>query len=343
MRHVKVLKYRKTIAGCCIAAVMAAGLALYFWRAPKEVPITAAYIIDKNKDINLRKLLKVVGKSEFSDSEINRYFSKGVVNDYTVNFFRSLQWRFRSSTDLNSHYRDVCGYLSSRKPPVKHAEELCELYKLFTEYEMGLDERMTSYGNPRNSTEALALLRKEQDFRRTFFGADMADALFRAEIKSQEYSIRRAAIVNNSTLYGDVKMSMIADLNAEMWGSEADELDKASIMSDPYNKYREKLVIYDKDMREMTPEAKADFIHATRKEFFSEEVVKRFEELDAEKVLDKDKLAEYYGREKAITGNPALSDEDREQAVRDLQVEMFGKEGSMAFRRMEALRRQGGG
>jgi len=336
------LKYKKIIAACLLAAAIGVALAVYLWPSPRDLPIKTGCIIDKNRDIGLRELLKVIVKSDFSDADINRYFSKGVVNDYTIYFFKSLQWRFRSSANLDSHYEEVCGYLNSRKPPVKNTEALCELYKKFTEYEMGLEQAMKSWGNPRNAAEALAFLKKEQEYRRNFFGTDVADALFRSEIKSQEYSIRRSAIVNNSSLYGDVKMTMIADLNREMWGDEAEEIDKASIMSDPYNKYREKLVIYDRDLAEMRPEAKDDFISRTRKEFFPEEVVKKFEELDAEKELDKQKLAQYYEREKAIIDNPQIPEGDREKAIRNLQEEMFGKEGSLAFRRIEAIRKASG-
>lgn len=338
----ELLKYKKTIAGGLIAAVITAVLAVYFWPSPRDVPINAGYIIDKNKDIGLKDLLRVIGKSDFTDGEINQYFSKGVINDYTICFFKSLQWRFRSSTDLDSHYEEVCGYLGSRRPPVRNADTLCELYKKFTEYEMGLEKSMKSWGNPRNATEAMAFLKKEQEYRRAFFGQDVADALFRAEIKSQEYSIRRAAVVNNSTLYGDAKMKMIADLNREMWGEEAGEIDKATITSEPYNKYREKLVIYNRDMAEMTPAAREDFIRATRKEFFSEEVVKKFEELEAETELDKQKLAQYYQREKEILANPGVAGKDREQEIKALQQEIFGKEGALAFKRIEAMRKASG-
>ena len=103
----------------------AVALGVYFRPAPRDVPINAGYIIDRNRDIGLGALLKVIGKSDFSDAEINRYFSKGVVNDYTVCFFKSLQWRFRSSTDLDSHYDEVCRYLHSRRPRVRNADALC--------------------------------------------------------------------------------------------------------------------------------------------------------------------------------------------------------------------------
>ena len=336
------LKHPKVIAVCLLAVAAAVALGVYFWPAPRDVPIDAGYIIDRNRDIGLGALLKVIGKSDFSDAEINRYFSKGVVNDYTVCFFKSLQWRFRSSTDLDSHYDEVCRYLHSRRPRVKNADALCGLYRKFTEYEMGLEKTMKSWGSPRSAAEALAFLKREQEYRRTFFGTEVADALFRAEIKSQEYSIRRSAVVNNSTLYGDVKMRMIDALNREMWGDEADGIDRATIAGEPYNRYREKLVIYDRDLAEMTAGERADFIRRTRKEFFSEEVVKRFEELDAAKELDKQKLSEYYRREKEIMGVPGKSPESRDRAIRQLQVEIFGREGAQAFRRMEDLHRAGG-
>ncbi len=337
------LKNKSMITGICLIVAVIAGLVYYFAASPKDITLPPGHIIEKDKDIRLSDLVKVLRKNDFNESDMNAYFAKEIINDYTVYFFKSLQWRFRSSPDLDSHYQDVCSYLKSQKPLIRNAEDMCAFYKKFTEYEMSLEKQIASWGAPGNAAQALVLLEKQQEFRRKFFGEDIADALFRAEVKSQEYSIRRTVIVNDRKLYGDVKLQMLYQLDQEMWGDEAEAIEKSSILNDPYNKYREKLVIYARDLSEMAPQAKDDFMRTTRREFFPEEVVKRFELLDAENELDKQKLATYYEREEEIVNDPDIPEKDRDQAIKDLQNQMFGKEGSLAFRRVEAIRKAGGG
>ncbi len=123
-----------------------------------------------------------------------------------------------------------------------------ELYKRFLTYEKNLGETAKGWDPPRNPQEALNYLRKIQDYRRSFFGNDTADILFGAQVKHQEYNLRKQDIVNNRDLYGADKEKRIKKLREEMWGDEAGTIDNNLR---PYDHYREKLAVYDKDLGEL--------------------------------------------------------------------------------------------
>lgn len=315
------------------------GMAVYVRLLPKDTyqPLPAAHIIQKNNDPSLAQVVKSIGKTEFTDQDIRESFSKDIVNRDTINFFKSLQTRFSQSTDFESHYSEVCNYIRSKYPDGGKAERLCALYRKFTEYEVDLEDQLNSDGPPETAADALEFLKKQQDYRREYFGEEAADELYGAEVKAQEYSIRRSAIVKDTDLYGDAKMQMIKDLNREMWGDESDMLEQSTILNEPFNKYQESLAIYEKDMSEMNPAEKEEFIRKKQGDFFPEETVEKFRQLDAEKELEEEKIEEYCQREQEILNNPDIPEKGRDQKIRDLQAEIFGKEGASAFRRIQAL------
>ena len=65
------------------------------------------------------------------------------------------------------------------------------------------------------------------------------------EVKGQEYSIRKGAIVNDATLYGTDKEKRISALKDEMWGAGPDSVEDPP-QSDPekFAGYQEKQAIY---------------------------------------------------------------------------------------------------
>ena len=182
-------------------------------------------------------------------------------------------------------------------------------------------------------------LRKVQEFRRDFFGEDIADVLFAAEVKTQEYSIRRSAIVNDPELYGSEKLAMLEDLNKSMWGDEADQVDSLTIMNDNYNKYQVSKRIYSKDMSEMSEEEKMKFDNMLRNKYFPPDVVAKFNEIDRQNEELKKKEDQYYALEQKIKNDQSLSEREKEKKLIEIQKEIFGKEGFDAFRRRDAIRK----
>lgn len=63
--------------------------------------------------------------------------------------------------------------------------------------------------------------------------------------------MRRGSIVNNNELYGVEKENSLKELTSDMWEENAEQVQSVQT---PYNKYREKLEIYSKDLNELGPE-----------------------------------------------------------------------------------------
>lgn len=300
---------------------------------PKE------YIISDTTSLSV--LIDALGKINFSNEEAAKIFSKEIINPYTLNFLRELQWRFgKEDQTFESHFEKVCDYLKTNVQ-IEDSESLCELYKKYVEYEVSLEEKMGAFGPITNPKEALAALEKIQNYRRDFFGKDIADSLFAAEVKTQEYSIRRSAIVNDPELYGSEKLAMLEDLNESMWGNEADQVESLSIMNNNYNKYQESKQIYSKDMSQMGESEKIQFDTMLRNKYFPSDVVAKFNEIDRQNEELQKKEEQYYALEQQIINDSTISEHAKDEKIIELQKEIFGKEGWAAFKRRDAIKKGG--
>jgi len=321
-----------------IVAIVVVVVVKNMFFADKKLP--KEHIIDgKAGTISLSVLVDALGKVDFSNEDVSKIFSKGIINPYTVNYLKYLQWKFgKEDQTFESHFRKVCEYLKT-DTDIEDPEAMCELYKKYVKYEVALEEKLGAFGPITNAKEALEALQKVQEFRRDFFGNEIADALFAAEVKSQEYSIRRTAIVNDPNLYGAEKLAMLDDLNKDMWGDEASQVDSLTIMNDNYNKYQESKQIYSKDMSEMDDAKKKEFDKNLRNKFFTPDVVAKFEEIDRQNEELKNKEEQYYVLEKQIMNDPTISEHEKDEKITELQKEIFGKEGWAAFKRRDAIKK----
>ncbi len=256
------------------------------------------YILDDQGGISYNEVKDSLKKVNFDENRPDSFFAKGVVNPYTLKFFNYLIKRFSDVQDFDKHFLAVQEYLYSVMSMEK-ADQLLALYKKYIEYQKNLSSKLNSWGMPRNAEEAIDRLHKLQDYRREIFGKETADALFGAEIKSREYPIRRSEIVYDEDMYGKEKEELIQRLNQEMWGeSDVEEY------TNPYNRYKEKMEIYGRDLREMSETDREEQIKEFRNQYFSTEQVSRLEEVD--KVIDEEKSTEkqYRSDEERIQNDP---------------------------------------
>jgi len=120
-----------------------------------------------------------------------------------------------------------------------------------------------------------------------------------------------------------------------MWG-----MDAAAVEEHPndYNRYREKLLIYDKDLTELnSDELRQAKIKEFRTDFFTPEVVERLDAVDRQITADTQKETNYREKEKQILEDTGLTDETKNKKIEALQNELFGEEAE-AFRRGETMR-----
>jgi lipase chaperone LimK len=246
-----------------------------------------------------------------------------------------LDENFKEFDNKKDLFENVQKYLSSIMP-ADMADKLFDLYKKFVDYQLTLGEKTKDWGGmPKTTEEAVDFLHKIQDYRREFFGKEVADILFGASVKAEEYPLRRGAILGDKNMYGAEKEKKLKQLNEDMWGDEADKVDA---YAEPYTKYKEKLAMYEKDLSEMNEEGKKAQIRTFREEIFTKDQVQSLENVDRAIADNEKKEADYKASESEIINDSSLNKAEKENKVQELQNQMYGDEAD-ALRRRLAIER----
>lgn len=342
---------KKVLAILGILIIIFAGAGVFLKKRNAE-----KYIFDKDDGISMSDLNRLRQKIDFEGVNPSQIGITGKVNQpeqgksekessdwsdgrgpMVLKYFRFLQSKYSSATNLADHCSEVWKYLISVMPQ-KEAEIIYAKYKKYLDCEIELAKKISEFGQPKTLDEILDRLSKVQDFRRKMLGEEMADGLYGAEIKAREYSLRRGSIVNNNELYGVEKENSLKELTSDMWEENAEQVQSVQT---PYNKYREKLEIYSKDLNELgSEEEREEKIAEFRKQFFSADTLARLEDVDLQIKSEKASESQYREKEAEISTSANLSEKDKKEAIESLQTRYFGEE-SEAFKRREAIR-QGG-
>lgn len=334
------------------------GYLIYPREKENEYVVETGYIFDKSHNITLddvtqsRKALPRVSDhasdqgggddaSQIQKTEtpagidIRKIFAEGLINSYTtMKYFKHLEQKFKDSANLSEHLEQVRQYLFSEFSE-SEAQQLFETYEKYIECEMALADEFRNFGLVRNPEDAIEILKRIQEFRRERMGRELADQLFGADVKAQEYAFRRAAIVGDKDMYGSEKEELLQKLNTDMWGPEADAVET---YPNEYTRYQDKLKIFDKDLSEIPAEdARREKIREIRKQFFTPEVVQSLDEVDQQIAREARQEAQYREQEKALLENTSLTEQQKTERIQKLQDEMFGEEAE-AFRRSETMR-----
>lgn len=316
-----------------IAALIVVVLIIVVNVIVRQVGKDPGYVFDGSKEITLKEVRTNLRSVKFSDDNVRDFFSKKVINPLTIKFFKSLEKRFENSKNWDEHYEGVLEYLKSVLPP-DEAQELFALYKKYMEYQQKLMEDSKAWGSPQSAEDAIKYLHKLQNYRREYFGKDVADILWGAEVKMKEYPIRRGVIISDANLYGAEKEKRLSELNKAMWGDEAQDVEG---YAKPYVRYQEKLSIYKRDLDELkTEDERQQRIREFRKDIFPPDVVERLDAVDKLLADEKKKEDEYSAKEREIMSDPNLDSNEKEEKIRELQNSQFGDEAD-AFRRRQAI------
>lgn len=316
--------------------------------AGQGVNTKTTYIFDKKNGIGIAEVKKLRKKLPVNPTETGEsttpslidfadVYPDNIANTDTLRLFKHLQMMFKDSTDIDDHLSKIRDYLASQFP-ADEAAALFEFYSRYLHCEIDMMDARKHWDIPGGTHGMIETLRKAQEFRRERLGTEVADALFGVEIKAKEYALRRAAIVNDTSLYGVEKESILADLNDDMWGEDADQVDS---IATPYNSYREKIKMYQKELSELgSDEEKSAMIRTFRQEIFSPDAVERLEEVDTTIAREKETEKEYMRSEQEILADPTLGEVEKKQAIEDLQHEFFGDQGAEAYQRRETMQNE---
>lgn len=291
------------------------------------------YISGNSEELSYSDVRDYMKKVDFSRDNSREYFKDNLINKYTLKFFKYLQETFKDMT-YEQHIEAVRKYLYDSMDS-DSADKLLEIYKQFLDYENRIASEISGKTDLETTDDFLKILKRMRELQVEIFGEKNADTIFGASLKSQEYPIRRAGIVNDKSLYGKEKEEKIRQLNKEMWGSEGEEIEKNR---KPYTQYTEKIETYSKDLNEMGEEEKSQKVKEFREEIFSPDIVQRLEEVDNLMEAEKQKELSYLSAYSEISNNKELSEKEKKDMIYNLQNQTFGEEADSVRRRedMEA-------
>lgn len=222
----------------------------------------SSYIVDKDRQIPFKDTGLNASPAD-PDQRQKGYVATSLVNRGTAEYFRFLQTQFHTGATLAENTAAIRQHLLSTMPP-DEADKLFALYQKFVDFEFSLGEKTKGWAMPTSADEALALIGKMQQLQRQEFGEENADLLFGGELKSTEYTARRAGILNDRVASGAEKEAMLQKLATDMFGPESDQLDNKK---NPYNLFEEKLLVYKYDLEKMDPIERDKTITALREKY----------------------------------------------------------------------------
>jgi lipase chaperone LimK len=282
------------------------------------------YIFDKN----------FPPKKTKTDTSHNKYLSHDTATPETLKLFRFLEQRFaeKSLNELGEHFNKVRHYLYAQFKTTD-AQRLFEIYQKYLECQIAITNSSKYQLATEDPRHILRLLFMAHNLRRDEMGRENADMLFGSEVKENEYLLRRAMIIGDSTLYGKEKESRLQTLKRDMWGDKAISIGEDK---NPYNRYQLKLQLYQKDLSELDEEKFKTKIEKFRKEFFSKEQIKRLHEVDEQIAREKENLDRYRAAEKKILDSKDMTQDEKNNRIKALQEKFFGQDAA-AFRRREIM------
>jgi lipase chaperone LimK len=324
-----------SLAGALSVLVLAL-LGYYFFPSRQGEDVLVNNII-KGRKITFQDMKTYFRNNQFDSGkeDPNKYFSQSIINQDTVKYFKFLQREIKGE-NLEDHLKKVKDYLHSVIASGK-ADEMFALYQKFCAYEADLAKKMQKWPQPKDAADMVRYLESVQEYRREFFGAEVADTMWGIEVKGHEFNIRKGAIIHDPDLYGDEKERRISALKAEMWGTGTDSMEgPPQGDSERYASYQEKEAIYKRDLDELSEDKRREKIAEFRNEVFTQDQVARLEKVDEEVEQEKTKEDVYYAQENRIKSDQNMSKDEQEKAIRDLQNQTFGDEAE-SFRRRQNI------
>lgn len=341
-----------SLAGMLIlAGLMAVFVRQAFQDAPsyQDTPI---YVFDKNsgpaiaenneseKEIDAIKAYDPAAETPETASKesavIKDLFSRIIVGSgTTLRYFKWLGHECRKAASEEEHLALVRERIFSRFPP-EEARQLFDTYRRYLACEMEAAKLSRRFGRISSVEEGLLLLREIQAYRRENLGKDLADRLYGEQVKESEYSIRRAAIIRDNTLYAMEKQDQLRRLDQDMWG-ETLETENDLSNADAYARYRDALSLHQKDLDEITSEAdRQAYINDLRGQYFPPDAVARIKAAREQQDREQQTEQDYDDRKRQIANNMDLSEEQKTQEIDRLRQETFGDQAE-AMKRRETI------
>jgi lipase chaperone LimK len=327
------MKLTKKSSFLIFAVVIAAAIAAFFIYKSAFHHVPSGHVMKNSAKISIKDAISFESIDFNDPKNIRDFIAEGKVNGTTLNFLDFIMNKFQVAGNFDEHFEQVKDYLYSILP-ADEAEKMLSLYKKYIEYQRGLQNDVMKWPNPTDTASAIRYLDKLQDYRRQMLGDDVADALFGADVKVKEYQVRKNSIVSDNSMYGAQKEAELKKLDMDMWTDDASQV---NLLQKPYDSYRDKMAMYQKDFSEMNSDAQQEKIDEFRQEFFTPDVIARLKDVDATVQTSKATDEAYRAAESTIQNDPSLTPDEKKEKIREAQDQIYGNNAE-AFRQLEALK-----
>jgi len=145
------------------------------------------------------------------------------INKHTLNIANIFQAKFQGSAeDLDVHFRQVEGYLTSALVDDAVVDEFISFYRNFVTFEniQANEPHSLWLEEPDTIDDAIGLNKEMQQYRREIFGQTVANKVWGHELKTFEYKLSAMKIARDEN-YGEgmeIKDQILADLHEQTWG-----------------------------------------------------------------------------------------------------------------------------
>lgn len=273
-------------------------------------------------EVSLKETTKSGGN--LSDQEIS------LIDSATLKEFKYLQHNFRKSRTHEEHLDDVKAFLFNTYDE-GYAALVFRVYSSWLACEMDVVKEFRQNRTNSSLEEMTDILDAIHEFRIQQLGEELAERLFRQAYEQSVYSVSRASIISSSELYGEEKEALLSQLDGSFEGV-------AATITDPYTLYREKLVVYSRDLSEAdSDEQRKDILDTLRNTTLPQETIGRLQGID--RAVNENSLRDgrYQEGLDLINSDTALSGSERKQQIDELQLEVYGINGAAAKKRMESI------
>ena len=235
-------------------------------------------------------------------------------------YITSLYFKYRNSADRDEFMANIKAELFAEFP-AETAKKLLKIYEAYVDCELGIQEMMAGFDPPKNDEDMVFIENEIFEFRKAQLGDELAEKLFGREHKLTLFKIKSAKIYTDDTLYGREKERQLQQVAVDVYGDASE-----GYVSDKTGESlcQEKLLIYKKDLDEMSEDARKDKIREFRAEYLPAEDIEKIEAADEEIEAAAERDQDYTENKAAILNDAGLDDADKQEKIRALQDEVYG-------------------
>ncbi|MBF0202412.1 MAG: hypothetical protein HQK66_14110 [Desulfamplus sp.] len=247
-------------------------------------------------------------------------FDIALVDATLREYMHSLYFDYRDSKDREEFMENIRKRLLGEFSH-ETAMKLIKIYEAYIDCELSIQEQIPAFGTPSNEADFLVIQNEIFTFRKNALGDELADRLFGDEYYRSIFKIMGKKIYDNDSLYGAEKEMQLKQLAAEIYGNDSGR--------EPFDKtgeslYREKLLLYKKDMAEMNQAQRKQLIREFRKEYLSMEEIEAIEAAEDNLEISSQRDRNYDIFKNDILADPFLDADEKQEKIYELQQQIYG-------------------